>query len=800
MTKPAGGMFGQIDLTNVQGALRKFVIKNVGDEFETVKEIGHGGFGKVMLATQASTGEKVAVKQLFATTLVGKDYVSYTREVKVLSLTRNSPCLIGLIGFTTCYPYAIVTPYIPNGSLFQALGHRSGREQLTSTQRTIIAMGVAYGMRHLHDLGIIHRDLKSLNVLLDYEMHPWICDFGISWTAEEQSENAMMTMNIGTPHWMAPEMFTSSNYNAKVDVYAFGMLLWEILTEDTPFKGKDAFQVGNLVNNGSRPSLPSDIPAGLKEMITACWSQVPENRPDFNAIYEAFRNKEVMFKGADASEIDQYAKHLEACDQGQERVSLDLKSIVSTGLTSDVIEQVTRSVTASNAVKFFRDCSIELSQCVDSRSDRILLEVITAVLNNGKTFVDAFVEAGLSDRDLWRYDENSEYVHRVIATALYFDNRSYGPDVVSHMVCKLRFCEPVTILHALSSIFSAYGKVKEIMPVFTTFLQYSSHLCQKGGAIAVSQLLFFLWSRNQDICMMYKEGFNQAISYVLVSNIPRAIHDIYMLYSHYFRVPWPINDDYLLLHLSMPGVRYSALSYMVRCPTPINVRFIPVLAQLSREFTMAGVLLCRISQLGDRIVGLDVSILEYICLMPKVTGARAIFGFCQSVPISSLIGSSNRLQTYLRELVEENESYAPGVAALVKQFPVTPEVNSHLRSSGLLSTLDSIILNSSPSLDVMRLLSIHAFHDGLSLPENYSSLVGFYDRYMWGESSDMSLCVFAALYSLSVHRDAQRSMTESGLLQRMLCGDYMTYLNYIGAIFTACGQSLPPDVLARFTS
>ena len=800
MTKPAGGMFGQIDLNNIQGFLRKFVINNVAEEFRNIGDepIGKGGFGTVRLAIQVSTGAKVAVKKLFIENLVGKDYISYTREVKVLSLTRSNPCLIGLVGFTTRYPYTIVTPYIPRGTLYHAMGDQCKGQRLTGTQRTIIAMGVAYGMRSLHEIGIIHRDLKSLNVLLDEEFRPKVCDFGISRTADEQNANGM-TINIGTPNWMAPEMFKSNDYTEKVDIYAFAMLLWEILTEKIPFKDKQGVQVGLAVCDGLRPSLPSDTPPPLKEMITACWQDAPEGRPDFNTIYEAFRSKQVMYAGTNPAEIDRFVSYIEASDQSQERVAINLKSILAGDLTQDVLEQVTRNVTASNAVGFFRECNSELGSC-NSTVERKIFEILTAVLNSGKTFVDAFLEAGTADSLTWRYPENSEYLHRVIATALHFDNASYGPEVISDMLLKIDYCQPLTILHALSAIFSRYGKLDAIMQVFMSFLQYAGRLSQSGGAIAVAQLLFFLWSRNQEICAMYQNAFNQAVSHVLQSNVPRAIHDIYMLYAHYCHVSWPMNEEYLLAHLSMPGVRYAALSYMVRCYTPRSARFIPILASLAGQFTLAGIILCRMAQTPELGASFDARVLEYVAAMPKLTGARLIFSLARYPNVIAAIGQSQSLQNYLTQLVTENPAYASGVIGLVQKFPVTYEVNQLLRSTGLLMAIDNVTLEAENTIDLMRLMGVHAFHDGMSLPSNYHKVISVCDHSMWKGSRDLTTCAFAVLYPMSTHAEAQKYMKKRHVLKHMLKGDPMPFMNYIGAIYTACGESLPPEILAQLSA
>ncbi|KAH0786399.1 TKL family protein kinase [Histomonas meleagridis] len=272
-------------------------------DFNIIQTIGKGGYGEVFLASNKKTGDLVALKKLLIDETDEQTLLYFKREVVVLA-NANNPFLLKFIGFKSTPPYLIATKYIPNGSLYDAIHHKNGI-LLTATQKTIIAMGIVHGMISLHDKGIIHRDLKSLNVLLDKQFLPKICDFGISRFAG--SGTSFLTTQIGSPHWMAPEMFEVGDYSFKVDVYAFAILFWELLTGSVPFKGKTPAQVGIAVTReNKRPQIPFDTDISIRKFLAKAWSSDPNERPTFREIYDMFKAKKLLFSGTNVDEVDQF--------------------------------------------------------------------------------------------------------------------------------------------------------------------------------------------------------------------------------------------------------------------------------------------------------------------------------------------------------------------------------------------------------------------------------------------------------------------------------------------------------------
>ncbi|KAG0461603.1 hypothetical protein HPP92_021568 [Vanilla planifolia] len=244
-----------------------------------------GAFGKLYRGSY--NGEDVAIKLLEKpendTERAQLMEQQFAQEVMMLANLRH-PNVVRFIG--ACRKqmvWCIVTEYAKGGSVRQFLMRRQNRSvPLKIAVRQ--ALDVARGMAYVHGLGFIHRDLKSDNLLIFGDKSIKIADFGVA-RIEIQTEG--MTPETGTYRWMAPEMIQHRPYNQKVDVYSFGIVLWELVTGLLPFQNMTAVQAAfAVVNKGARPIVPAECPPALGEIMTRCWDANPDVRPPFADIVE----------------------------------------------------------------------------------------------------------------------------------------------------------------------------------------------------------------------------------------------------------------------------------------------------------------------------------------------------------------------------------------------------------------------------------------------------------------------------------------------------------------------------------
>lgn len=296
------------------------------DELKFGKKLGDGANGEVFTAQW--DGTLVAVKVLPSHSLVIESKgdldsselpeldSEFTKEVKTLAALRH-PNLVSYFGFGVRPGHAgllvkpapfLVMELMRGGTLRELL---QSNTMLAPGSTVEYSIGVAAGMKYLHSCNppVVHRDLKSDNILLDGSDRGRgsvkISDFGTATkldkspggcTASTRSKrNAAITktIGVGTPLWMAPEVFNGkygfARYGTKVDVYSFGIVLFELITRKDPFSDQEdlsLIEFQTLVSEGLRPVVPDgcDIPDGFEMLMKRCWDGTPDKRPSFTEI------------------------------------------------------------------------------------------------------------------------------------------------------------------------------------------------------------------------------------------------------------------------------------------------------------------------------------------------------------------------------------------------------------------------------------------------------------------------------------------------------------------------------------
>nr|XP_010327687.1 ethylene-inducible CTR1-like protein kinase isoform X1 [Solanum lycopersicum] len=253
-----------------------------------MEKIGAGSFGTVHRGDWH--GSDVAVKILMEQDFHAERLKEFLREVAIMKRLRH-PNIVLFMGAVIQPPnLSIVTEYLSRGSLYRLLHKPGAREVLDERRRLCMAYDVANGMNYLHKRNppIVHRDLKSPNLLVDKKYTVKICDFGLS----RFKANTFLSSKTaaGTPEWMAPEVIRDEPSNEKSDVYSFGVILWELATLQQPWNKLNPPQVIAAVGfNRKRLDIPSDLNPQVAIIIEACWANEPWKRPSFSTIMDMLR-------------------------------------------------------------------------------------------------------------------------------------------------------------------------------------------------------------------------------------------------------------------------------------------------------------------------------------------------------------------------------------------------------------------------------------------------------------------------------------------------------------------------------
>lgn len=204
----------------------------------------------------------------------------FTREVTLLSRLHNPNVIKFIAACRRPLVFCVIMEYLSEGSLRGYLHKLEHEHKSLPLEKLIaIALDIARGMEYIHSQGVIHRDLKPENVLINEDFHMKIADFGI---ACQESSCDLLADDPGTYRWMAPEMIKRKSYGRKVDVYSFGLILWEMVTGAIPYEDMTPIQAAfAVVNKNTRPSIADDCPPPLRALIEQCWSIHPEKRPEF---------------------------------------------------------------------------------------------------------------------------------------------------------------------------------------------------------------------------------------------------------------------------------------------------------------------------------------------------------------------------------------------------------------------------------------------------------------------------------------------------------------------------------------
>ncbi|KAI0494477.1 hypothetical protein KFK09_024615 [Dendrobium nobile] len=240
-------------------------------------KIGSGSSGDLYRGSYLD--QDVAIKVLRSEHLNETMRVEFAQELMILREVQHKN-VVRFVGACSNPPhFCIITEYMHGGSLYDYMHKQKNILELSLLLK--FALDVCNGMNYLHQKNIIHRDLKTANLLMDNNQVVKVADFGV---ARFQNQGGVMTAETGTYRWMAPEVINHQPYDQKVDIFSFAIVLWELATSKIPYNTMTPLQAALGVRQGMRPELPENMHPTLLDLMQRCWETLPAKRPSFSEI------------------------------------------------------------------------------------------------------------------------------------------------------------------------------------------------------------------------------------------------------------------------------------------------------------------------------------------------------------------------------------------------------------------------------------------------------------------------------------------------------------------------------------
>ncbi|KAL6080430.1 PHprotein kinase domain containing protein [Balamuthia mandrillaris] len=259
------------------------------NDFESLKVIGRGSFGKVLQVRYLPTGQIFAMKVLNKKTIIERGELDHTKAEKNILMKLENPFLVRLhYAFQTPDRLYFVMDFINGGELFF---HLQKEKTFNPDRVRFYAAEIVLGLEYLHKQGVIYRDLKPENLLLTADGHICMTDFGISKEGLHCKDDRTATF-CGTPEYLAPEVLEGKGYGKEVDWWSFGTLVYEMLTGLPPFYSEDVQLMYSKIMN-AKLNIPKKIGPEARSLLEGLLTRDPSERladPDLIKAHPYFKD------------------------------------------------------------------------------------------------------------------------------------------------------------------------------------------------------------------------------------------------------------------------------------------------------------------------------------------------------------------------------------------------------------------------------------------------------------------------------------------------------------------------------
>ncbi|KAH8035374.1 hypothetical protein HPB51_004615 [Rhipicephalus microplus] len=251
------------------------------DAYQKIEVVGRGAFGVVTLYSEKSTGRKVVIKHIPVQQMSSEEKEGSLNEAKVLAMLHHPNIIAYYDSFLEEKSLAIVMEYASGGNLYDYLKQRGGA-LISEEQVLSYFVQVLLALEHVHSRQILHRDLKTQNLLLNQcRSIVKVGDFGISKILTSKSKAESI---VGTPNNLSPEICVGKPYNQKSDVWALGCILYELLTLRSPFEGNHVPSLVMKIIRGSYEPISDHYSTQVRNLLERMLQKEPSQRPSVNQL------------------------------------------------------------------------------------------------------------------------------------------------------------------------------------------------------------------------------------------------------------------------------------------------------------------------------------------------------------------------------------------------------------------------------------------------------------------------------------------------------------------------------------
>mmetsp|Transcript_4418 Transcript_4418/g.14026 ORF Transcript_4418/g.14026 Transcript_4418/m.14026 type:complete len:426 (-) Transcript_4418:259-1536(-) len=320
-------------------------------DFDLLRVVGKGAFGKVMLVRKKrghDASRIFAMKVLKKSTIAAKGQTEHTRSERSILCEIRHPYIVRLrYAFQSDVKLYLVTDYYNGGSLFYHLRKSRGFSEIRAR---FYAAELLLALDHLHNSGIIYRDLKLENILMDHLGHIALTDFGLSKENVTDVFNSQLTTFCGTAEYIAPELLKGQKYGASVDWWSFGILLYEMMGLQTPFYDKNRKLMFHSIIN-SEPNFPAHFTPSSKSVLSKLLRKEPSERLGTNGAIEIKTSD--FFGAIDFQQL--FMRESRPPFKPEVSSDEDTKYVPKTHLSAKPEDSIDRSASSQKSARHFQD-------------------------------------------------------------------------------------------------------------------------------------------------------------------------------------------------------------------------------------------------------------------------------------------------------------------------------------------------------------------------------------------------------------------------------------------------------------